>query len=127
MRRGLYITLGLICVAIGTVGIFLPGLPTTPLLLAASWLFYRSSPRLQEWLHASKLGIYIRSYERLGGMRRITKACVTALMATMVCCSIIFFIHNTLADIIVGIAGAIGCLVVIFKVPNATKKESVYK
>lgn len=122
MRRGLYIALGLICVVVGTVGIFLPGLPTTPLLLAASWFFYRSSPKLQRWLHSSKLGIYIRSYECLGGMHRITKVWVTILMATMVCCSIVFFIHNTLADIVVGIAGIIGCLVVIFKVPNARKK-----
>lgn len=119
MRRGLFITLGLLCVVLGTIGIFLPGLPTTPLLLAASWFFYRSSPKLQAWLLASKLGIYIRNYERLGGMRRTTKIWVIALMSTMVCCSITLFIHNTLIDWIVGIAGIIGCLVVIFKVPNA--------
>lgn len=122
MRRRLYIALGLICVALGTVGIFLPGLPTTPLLLAASWFFYRSSPRLREWLLNSKLGIYIRNYENLGGMRRTTKVGVVVLMCSVVCCSIIFFIHNALIDWIVGIAGVIGSLVVIFKVPNARKK-----
>lgn len=122
MRRRLYIALGLICVALGTVGIFLPGLPTTPLLLAASWFFYRSSPRLREWLLNSKLGIYIRNYENLGGMRRTTKVGVVVLMCSVVCCSIIFFIHNSLIDWIVGIAGVIGSLVVIFKVPNARKK-----
>lgn len=122
MRRRLYIALGLICVALGTVGIFLPGLPTTPLLLAASWFFYRSSPRLREWLLDSKLGIYIRNYENLGGMRRTTKVGVVVLMCSVVCCSIIFFIHNPLIDWIVGIAGVIGSLVVIFKVPNARKK-----
>lgn len=122
MRRRLYIALGLICVALGTVGIIVPGLPTTPLLLAASWFFYRSSPRLREWLLDSKLGIYIRNYENLGGMRRTTKVGVVVLMCSVVCCSIIFFIHNSLIDWIVGIAGVIGCLVVIFKVPNARKK-----
>lgn len=122
MRRRLYIALGLICVTLGTVGIFLPGLPTTPLLLAASWFFYRSSPRLREWLLNSKLGIYIRNYENLGGMRRTTKVGVVVLMCSVVCCSIIFFIHNSLIDWIVGIAGVIGSLVVIFKVPNARKK-----
>lgn len=122
MRRRLYIALGLICVALGTVGIFLPGLPTTPLLLAASWFFYRSSPRLREWLLDSKLGIYIRNYENLGGMRRTTKVGVVVLMCSVVCCSVIFFIHNSLIDWIVGIAGVIGSLVVIFKVPNARKK-----
>ena len=108
MRRRLYIALGLICVALGTVGIIVPGLPTTPLLLAASWFFYRSSPRLREWLLNSKLGIYIRNYEHLGGMRRTTKVGVVVLMCSVVCCSIIFFIHNALTDWIVGIAGVIG-------------------
>lgn len=119
MKRTLYISLGTLCVVLGTIGILLPGLPTTPFLLAASWLFYRSSPRLQEWLIGSRLGSYIRSYEERGGMRPRSKVFVVLLMLTMVSCSIIFFIPNPIADLIVGVAGAIGSLVVIFKVPNA--------
>lgn len=107
------------CVVLGTIGIVLPGLPTTPLLLAASWLFYRSSPALQKWLLDSRLGDYIRDYERRGGMRPQSKVMVVLLMNTMVCCSIIFFIHNTIIDWIVGALGLIGTLVVIFKVPNS--------
>lgn len=52
----------------------MPGLPTTPFLLLASWLFYRSSPRLQQWLLDSRLGKYIRSYHSLGGMTATQKA-----------------------------------------------------
>lgn len=119
MKRPFYISLGILCVALGALGVILPGLPTTPFLLAASWLFYRSSPRLQEWLVGSRLGSYIRSYEEHGGMRRLTKVFVVLFMMTMVTCSITLFIHNAIADWVVGIAGAIGSLVVIFKVPNA--------
>lgn len=119
MKRTLYISLGTLCVALGALGVVLPGLPTTPFLLAASWLFYRSSPRLQEWLISSRLGVYIRSYEERGGMRKVTKALVVLFMMAMVICSIIFFIHNAVADWVVGIAGTIGSLIVIFKVPNA--------
>lgn len=39
-------------------------------------------------------------------------------MVTMVACSIIFFIPNKVVDWIVGIAGLVGCYVVIFRVPN---------
>ncbi len=122
IRRKIYIAVGCLCVALGALGVILPGLPTTPFLLAASWLFYRSSPRLQEWLHASKLGIYIRSYERLGGMRPSTKLFAVALMAGMVACSVVLIIDSRVADWIVAAAGAIGCLVVIFAVPTAKQQ-----
>lgn len=52
-------------------------------------------------------------------MRPATKVWVVALMATMVGCSIHFFIANRVVDWIVAAAGLVGCLVVIFKVPNA--------
>ncbi len=121
MQKHLYITLGALCVALGTLGVVVPGLPTTPLLLAASWLFYHSSPRLQEWLLASRLGVYIRTYHAQGGMRPRTKVWVVVLMSTMVACSIHFFIANGVVDWVVAAAGLVGCLVVIFKVPNAKR------
>lgn len=121
MKGHSYIIIGLMCVALGVVGIVVPGLPTTPLLLAASWLFYRSSPRLQQWLLSSRLGVYIRNYEKRGGMYPWSKAMVVVLMTTMVTCSILFFIPQPTIDIVVGVAGAIGCYVVIFRVPNAKR------
>lgn len=119
VKRWIYILLGVVCASLGAIGVVIPGLPTTPLLLAASWFFYRSSPRLQERLLASSLGIYIRRYQEQGGMRPRTKAWVVCFMAAMVCCSMLFFIHNVVVDWIVGIAGVVGCVVVIFCVPTA--------
>lgn len=119
MKRWIYILLGVVCTTLGAIGVVLPGLPTTPLLLAASWFFYRSSPRLQERLLASALGVYIRRYREQEGMRPRTKVWVVCFMAAMVCCSTLLFIHNLVVDWIVGIAGAVGCVVVIFCVPTA--------
>jgi uncharacterized membrane protein YbaN (DUF454 family) len=110
---------GVIAVVLGTIGIFVPGLPTTPLVLLASWCFYRSSPRLQAWLLQSFLGKYIREYRDKGGLTMRKRAYIILLMATMVAISTIFFISSLPIRIIVWSAGLIGCIVVAFVVPKA--------
>ena len=41
---------GLVLVGIGTVGIFVPGLPATVFMIMALFCFRRSSDRLSQWL-----------------------------------------------------------------------------
>lgn len=124
MKRTIYIVVGLICVGLGALGVILPGLPTTPFLLLASWLFYRSSERLQQWLLASWLGKYIRSYHRRGGMTATQKAGAVGTMAFFVLLSAFVFIPATsVARPIVLAAGAVGALTVIFAVPNAKNDD----
>ena len=117
--RAFYIILGCIAVVLGTIGIFVPGLPTTPFVLLASWCFYRSSPRLQAWLLQSFLGKYIREYRDKGGLTLRKRIYILLLMAMMVAISTIFFIKALPIRIIVWVAGAIGCVVVGFVVPKA--------
>ncbi|MBR2935717.1 MAG: YbaN family protein [Paludibacteraceae bacterium] len=114
-----YLILGVIAVVLGTMGIFVPGLPTTPLVLLASWCFYRSSPRLQAWLLQSFLGKYIREYRDKGGLTLRKRISIILLMATMVAISTIFFISSMPIRIVVWVAGLIGCIVVGFVVPKA--------
>lgn len=124
MKRYIYIVLGLVAVGLGALGVVVPGLPTTPFLLLASWLFYRSSPRLQQWLLASWLGKYIRGYQRRGGMTATQKAGAVGVMTVMVLLSTFVFIpEGSVARIIVPVAGAVGALTVIFCVPNAKKDD----
>lgn len=55
--------LGIISLILGIVGIFVPLLPTTPFLLLSAAIFFRTSPRLYEWLLNQKyLGRYIRNF-----------------------------------------------------------------
>jgi len=39
-----------LCVVLGLIGVVVPGLPKTPFLLLAAWVFSRSSEKFQVWL-----------------------------------------------------------------------------
>lgn len=114
----LFLILGILSLVLGVLGLFLPGLPTTPFLLLASYSFIRSSPRLHKWLLDSRFGDYIRKYEQNPGLHMKTKAYIVFLMAAMCSISIIFFIQTLWLRIVVGLAGLIGGCVVTFFIPT---------
>ena len=121
--RIIYIILGCIAVVLGSIGVVVPGLPTTPFVLLASWCFYKSSPRLRNWLLQSFLGKYIKDYTRRGGLTTRKRIYIILLMAAMVAISTVFFIENMIVRIVVWAAGLVGCIVVGFVVPKAKEEE----
>ena len=72
---------GTICVAVGTIGVFLPVLPTTPFLLLAAFCYTRSSKRLYGALLSNRLvGSYLKNYLEGRGMTRRSKLWTLGLL-----------------------------------------------
>ena len=102
--------IGLVSLIAGIVGIFLPLLPTTPLLLLSSWCFVRSSNRLYHWLiNHHRLGPYIRQFsiDRSVPLRvkvySITMVWVTILLCVFIVLNDYIWVQVILLCIAVGI------------------------
>ncbi len=54
-KRLAWLSLGLLCVLLGAIGVVLPLMPTTVFLLVAAFAFARSSPKLHNWLLEHKV------------------------------------------------------------------------
>lgn len=90
--RYLYFISGVLLVAIGVIGIFLPILPTTIFLILASACFIKSSPKANEWLKNHKiLGMYIQNYQDKSGLTIKSKIFNITLLWLMISVSAIFF------------------------------------
>ncbi len=84
IKQAVYTCLGVISVALGTAGIFLPLLPTTPFLLLATILFSRGNDRLNDWLLTHKhLGPYIHAFRNKNGLTRAQKIRVATSFTVM--------------------------------------------
>lgn len=86
--KTLFIIFGVISLALGVVGIFLPLLPTTPFLLLSATLFMHSSPRMYLWLINNRyLGEYIRNYRENKAIPLHAKiSAVTVMWASLFYC-----------------------------------------
>lgn len=87
--------LGLLSLGLGVLGIFLPVLPTTPLLLLAAALFLRGNRNLYDWLlNHPELGPYIRNFmEHKAIPLRVKVISVSLVWITLLNCAIFVAEH----------------------------------
>lgn len=88
MKRALFLAAAWACFALGLAGVAVPVLPTTPLFLAATFFFARSSPRLHAWIVSTRLyRLYVAPFKDAGGMPLSVKFRAIALTCAVMCVS----------------------------------------
>ncbi|MBN2274345.1 MAG: YbaN family protein [Bacteroidales bacterium] len=119
MQKAVLITLGTISLGFGIVGIFVPGLPTTPFLLLTAGLYVRSSERLYQRLISNRyVGPYILEFQRNKGLTLKAKLGSIFLMWLMIFVSAFVFIQSIILKIILLCLGVIGTIVMGFVLPT---------
>jgi len=79
MKRQLYLAAGILSVALGGIGIFLPLLPTVPFMILAAFCFAKSSPALEKRLiEHPRFGPHILAWREKGAVSRKGKWAATA-------------------------------------------------
>lgn len=80
-QRALWLAAGGLSLATGIVGIFVPLLPTTPLVLIAAWCFSRGSARCERWLlEHPRFGPMVRDWRAHRAMPLRAKQLATFMM-----------------------------------------------
>lgn len=116
--RALFFVAGTVSLAIGTIGIVLPILPTTPLLLLALACYCRSSKRMTKWVLTNKyFGSYIRRYKEGKGIPIKTKIIAIATLWITISYSAFFIVNIWIVQLIL-FAIAIAVSIHIIRLPT---------
>lgn len=119
LTRGVWFAGGWVAVGIGSIGIIVPGLPTTVFFIIAAACFSRSSPRFEQWvLTRPGIGPMVRDYRAGLGMPRAAK--VAAISSIAVVCSLSAFLAFSSWGLRAGVLalGAVGIAFILWWVPT---------
>ena len=95
---------GLISLILGSIGIVLPVLPTTPFLLLSAACFAKSSKKFYNWLMNNRvLGTFIKNYKEGKGMPIKTKIFTLSTLWITILITIFFFVKILWVQIILWI------------------------
>ncbi len=119
VARTVWFTAGWSAVVVGSIGVVVPGLPTTVFFIIAAGCFSRSSPRFEQWvLDLPKIGPMVRDHRAGLGMSKQAKRIALATMwAAIVLSSVLLRGHWAIVAVVV-LAGLVGTWYLVRQVPQ---------
>lgn len=116
--RIVLIIVGILALALGIIGIFLPLLPTVPFVLLAAACFSRASTRMHRWLlQLPFAGKVIDDYEKGRGVSRRTKLTALLMLWTGMTISAIVLAPKPVVLALLAML-AVGTTVIIVRLPK---------
>ncbi len=116
--RALLLFAGILSLGLGIAGIFLPVLPTTPLVILAAACFARSHRPFHEWLLTHRhFGPTLREWHEHRSIPYRTKLTAIAMMAAAMSASIVFFIEPLWLDVLLAAFG-VGLAAWMYRLPS---------
>ena len=114
MKASVYKPLGILFLLLGSAGLVLPVLPTTPFILLAAWCFARSSEKWHQRLLANEtFGPIIDNWERNRCIAKRTKIVAVSMMVIAGSASITFAMEDyrlRLATLVLMLIGGVTVL-----------------
>lgn len=127
MRIMQLLLLGLawICVVVGCIGIFVPVLPTTPLILLAAFLFGKNSPRCHAFLLNSRVyKTYVVPFKQAGGMPVKSKTRMLTISYAVLCISAVLVQKVVVWCILLTVAMFLLYLIVV-RIPTVDESKMI--
>jgi uncharacterized membrane protein YbaN (DUF454 family) len=120
MARAAWFCTGWLAVAVGAIGVIVPGLPTTGFMILAAACFARSSPRFEHWvLNLPGVGPAVADYRSGLGMPRRAKRAALSMMAIAIAISVVLVVDHPALRVGIVALGAVGAWYIVWRVPTA--------
>lgn len=127
IKRIIFAVLGMISLGLGTVGVFLPILPTTPFYLLTLFFFANSSERLHQWFLGTKLyKKHLDSFVKKKGMLLSTKISIITTVTLLMGLGFFMMARKAIwiPCIIIAVVWLVHILYFVFRVKTITKEEA---
>ena len=96
----IWFIIGFIVMCVGLVGIVVPGLPTTPLMILAAACFAKSSQKFYDWIINNKLfGHHVKNYREGKGIPKKSKPIILGTMWVFVLFAVLIAIPDSAPDV----------------------------
>tara|TARA_B100001778_G_scaffold42751_1_gene30871 strand:- start:3783 stop:4220 length:438 start_codon:yes stop_codon:yes gene_type:complete len=126
LSRIFWFACGFLSMVIGLIGIVVPGLPTTPLMILAAACFAKSSQKFYDWIINNRLfGKHVKNYREGKGIPKKSKPVILSTLWFFVLFAVLIAIPDSappiskISTLILAVIGTI----FILRIPNLSDEK----